>query len=133
MSKKFCFTNLLEKEHGKRAKTLLKSKRQRIYHKYWSLWRQLGWKTFLRVICKILELFANPLTADGKYSLLNRGNLLQHFQVQLSQKRKTFCEYFFWVFLKFTFNFQHFQRKDDPHSWCIFELTNSQKRGEINV
>ena len=30
----------------------------------------------------------NPLTADHKYSVLNKANLLQHSQMQLSQKRK---------------------------------------------
>ena len=36
---------------------------------------------------------------------------------------------FFSAFSKFRFNFEHFQRKDDPHSWCIFELTYSEKLG----
>ena len=47
------------------------------------------------VICKILRRFVNPLIADDKYSLYNRGNLLQHFQMQLSQKRKSFLDFFF--------------------------------------
>ena len=55
-------------------------------------------------------MFVNPLTADDKYSLLNRGNLLQHFQMQLSQKRKIFSGFFF-AFAKFSFNFEHFQKK----------------------
>ena len=33
----------------------------------------------------------NLFTADDKYVLLNRGNLLQYFQMQLSQKQKMFC------------------------------------------
>ena len=39
--------------------------------------------------CKILGLFVQTLAADGKYSLLNRGNLLQHIQMELSHKEKT--------------------------------------------
>ena len=35
----------------------------------------------------------------------------------------------FSTFSKLRFNFQRFQNEDDPHSWCIFELTDSQKRG----
>ena len=46
-----------------------------------------GWKS-LWVICKILGLFVNPLTSNDKYSLLNTGNLLQQFQMQLFQKQK---------------------------------------------
>ena len=67
------------------------------------------------MIGKISGQFGNPLTTDDKYSLLNRGNLLQHFQMQVSQKRKTFSEYFF-AFSKFRVNFEHFPKKDDPHS-----------------
>ena len=64
----------------------------------------------LSLICKILGLFVNPLTVDDKYSPLNRGNLLQHFRMQLSHKQKTFSQYFF-AFYKFRFNFEHFQKK----------------------
>ena len=69
----------------------------------------------LCVICKILGLFVNLLTADEKYSLLNRDYLSQHFQIQLSQKRKMLSEFFF-AFSKSRLNFKHFQKKDDPHS-----------------
>ena len=44
----------------------------------------------LLVICKISTLFPNTLSADGKYSLLNRDNLTQPIQMQLSRKQKTF-------------------------------------------
>ena len=55
------------------------------------------------------------MTADDKYSLLNRDNITQPIPTQLSQKQKAFCE-FFLPFLKFTVNFEHFQIKDDLHS-----------------
>ena len=70
------------------------------------------------MLCKILRLFVNTLTADDKYSLLNRDNLTQPIQILLSQKQKTFSQ-FFSAFLKSTLNFEHFQKKDDPHSRCI--------------
>ena len=44
------------------------------------------------MIYKILGLFVNPLTADDNYSLFNRGNLLQHIQMHLPQKRKIFSD-----------------------------------------
>ena len=78
------------------------------------------------VLCKILRLFVNTLTADGKYSLLNRDNLTQSIQTLLSQKQKTFSQIFS-SFLKSTLNFEHFQKKDDPHSQCISEITVSEK------
>ena len=38
--------------------------------------------------CKILGLFLNTSTVDNKYSPLNKENLLQHLQIQLSQKQE---------------------------------------------
>ena len=67
------------------------------------------------VLCKFLRLLVKTLTDDEKYSLLYRENLTQPIQLLLSQKRKTFSQ-FFSAFLKFTLNFEHFQKKDDPLS-----------------
>ena len=80
------------------------------------------------MIWKILGRFVNPLTADDKYSPLNRGNFLQHVQMQLSQERKTFSQFFF-ACPKLRLNFGHVQTKDDLHSGCVFELTDSEKPG----
>ena len=80
------------------------------------------------MICKILELFVNNLTADDKYCLLNSEKLLEHIQMQLCQKEKTFSQLFF-ASLNFRLNFDHFEKKDDPHSRCGFELSDSEKRG----
>ena len=41
----------------------------------------------------------NTLTLDGKHYMLNRNNLRKPIQTQLSQKQKTFSE-FFLAFLK---------------------------------
>ena len=67
----------------------------------------MSWKKSLLVICKILGLFLNTLTTDDKYSLLNRDNLTQEIQMQLSKKQKPSCE-FFSSFLKCISNFEHF-------------------------
>ena len=58
------------------------------------------------------------MTADDKYSLLNRDNLTQPIPTIISQKQKAFSE-FFLAFSKSTLNFEHFQKKDDPHSLFI--------------
>ena len=110
MSKKSCFRGLFDKGHGKRTETLLKSERQHLYHIYWSLWRILELKKSLWVIWKVWGLFVNPLTADDQYSLVKRGNLLQHFQMHFAAKRKIFAQLFF-TFSKLRFNFAHFQKK----------------------
>ena len=81
---------------------------------------------------KILRLFANTLTADDKHYLLNRDNLTQPIQMQLSQKQKTFSELFF-AFLKFLLNFKHLPKKDEPHSRCISGKTCSEKHPDLNV
>ena len=62
------------------------------------------------VLWKISGVFLNTLTDDDKYSLLYRDNLTQPIQILLSQKQKTFSQ-FFSAFLKSTLNFEHFQKK----------------------
>ena len=60
-------------------------------------------------------MFVNTLTADDKYSLLNRDNLTQQNRTQLSQKQKAFSQ-FFLAFSKYTLNFEDFEKRDDPDS-----------------
>ena len=75
----------------------------------------MRWKKSLLVLYRILKLFVNTLTADDKHYLINRDNLTQPIQMQLSQKQKTFSEFFF-AFLKSILNFKHLPKKDDPRS-----------------
>ena len=75
----------------------------------------MHWKKSLLVIDKILRLFVNTLTVDDKHYLLNRDNLTEPIQAQLSQKLKAFSEFSF-AFLKSILNFKHLPKKDDPHS-----------------
>ena len=73
-------------------------------------------------------MFVNTLTADDKYSLLNRDNLTQPIRMPLSKKHKAFSQ-FFLPFSKWTLNFEHFQNKYDPRSLFISEITHSEERG----
>ena len=66
------------------------------------------------------------MIADDKYSLSKRDNLMQPIEMHSSQKQRAFSEFFF-VFWKSTLNFEHFQKKDDNHSWFISEITHSEK------
>ena len=125
MSKKSRFSGCLYKQHGKHAQTLLKSASQQLYHIHWSLERTLCSKKSLLLTCKILGLLVNTLATDEKYPVVNRDNLTIPIQMQLSQKQKTFSE-FFAAFLKFTVNFEYFEKTDDPHRFCIFEVTDSE-------
>ena len=77
----------------------------------------MDWKKSLLVIHKILKLFVNTLTVDEKHYLLNTDNLTQAIQIQLSEKQKTFSQFFFFfAFLNSLFNFKHLAKVDDPHS-----------------
>ena len=67
------------------------------------------------MVCKVLKLFVNALTARDKYSLRDRHNLTQPIQMHLSEKEKTLSQFFF-QFLKSTLNFKHFAKKEDTHS-----------------
>ena len=78
------------------------------------------------VICKFLRLLVKTLTDDEKYSLLYRENLTQPIQILLSQKQKTFSQ-FFSEFLKSTLNFEHFQKKHLPHTRITSQITVAEK------
>ena len=66
------------------------------------------------------------MTGRDKYSLRNRDNLQQPFQMRLSQKQEIFFEFFF-AFLKSTLNFEHFLKKEQPHRWFISEIKDAEK------
>ena len=72
------------------------------------------------------------MSAVDKYSLLNRDNLTQTIQMELSQKQKSVCN-FFSAFLKSSLNFEHFEKKDDSHRWGICKIRESEKPGYINI
>ena len=60
-------------------------------------------------------MFVNTLTADDKYSLLNKDNLTQPIRKELSKKQTAFSQLLL-AFWKSKLNFEQFQKKDDPHS-----------------
>ena len=75
--------------------------------------------------CHILALLVKTLAADEKDRVLNRDNLTIPIQMQLSQKQKTFAE-FFPAFFKSRSNFKYFETKYDPHTFCISVITDSK-------
>ena len=115
MRKKSHFRGSVEKQHGKCSQILFKFEGHLLYHIYYSLRSQLSHKKSLLAIAKISKLFPNTLSSNGKYSLLDRDNLMQRVQMELSQKQKTFSQ-FFSSFSKSSLNFEHFQKKDHPHT-----------------
>ena len=52
---------------------------------------------------------------------------MQTSQMHLSQKQNVFSQ-LFPEFFQFALNLEHFQKKDDPHSLCISEITDHERR-----
>ena len=69
----------------------------------------------LLVLGKILGVFVDTLPADGMYPVEYYENLRLPIQMQLSEKRKSFSQ-FFVPFVESTSNFKHFEEKVDSHS-----------------
>ena len=59
-------------------------------------------------------------------------NLPQQFQTPLSQKPKTFSGFFI-AFLKWAWNIEHFQQKDEYPSLIISEIIDAKRRGYLNL
>ena len=70
----------------------------------------MSWKKSPFLIFQVLGLLVSTLAADEKYSVLNRNNRTIPIQLQLSQKQKTFAQ-FFAAFLKSRLNFIYFEKK----------------------
>ena len=67
------------------------------------------------------------MTANDTYSLNSKDKWMQKFQMHLSQKQNIFSG-FFYAFLESALNFELFGKKDDPHSLCISEITDHERR-----
>ena len=72
-------------------------------------------KKYLLLACQVLGLLVNTLAADGKYLVLNRDNLTTQI-----------CSRIFSAFLKSMLNFKNFEKKDDPHRFCISQIMESE-------
>ena len=131
-SKRSCFRTPLANERVNGFQTLRKSARHYHYPLFSSIRGKWNCKKSPSVLYEILRLFVNALTADDKYSGSNMQNLSQHFQTPLSQKQKTFSEFFI-AFLKFAWNLESFQKKDEYPSLINSELIDAKRCGYLNV
>ena len=71
------------------------------------------------------------LTTNYEYSRSNRENLPLPIQRQLSEKLKTFSQFFI-ALLECTLNLEHFE-KNEPHSSSISEVIDSERRAYLNA
>ena len=67
------------------------------------------------VLSEILGVFVNTFIVDDKYRVQDCENLPLPIQIQLSEKEKTFSQ-FFVPFRKSISNFQNFAAKDVGHN-----------------
>ena len=84
------------------------------------------------VTSEIFRLFVNTLTPDDKYSRRYILIFWQQIQRLLSQKGKTFCRFFF-EFLKFAWNWEHFEKKEEYPSLIITKITASERDVYLSV
>ena len=59
-------------------------------------------------------------------------NLPQQFQTPLSHIQKIFSEFFI-ALLKYAWNLEHFQKKDEYPSLILSEIIEAERRGYLNV
>ena len=59
-------------------------------------------------------------------------NLPQQFQTPLSKKKKTFSGFFI-AFLKWAWNLEHFQKKDEYPSLITSEIIDAERLGYLNL
>ena len=112
--------------------TLLKSARHYYYPIFPWIWDKLSWKKSALVSSKILGLFVNTLTAEYMYSDRNMQTFTQQVQTLLSLKQKTFSGFFI-LFLKSTWNGEHFQKKGESSSLSICEIIDSKISGYLSA
>ena len=82
--------NPFDSQHIKGSQTLVKSVSEHFYQIFLILSETMIWKISPLVICSILGVFRNRLTANYKYPVRDCGNLLSPIQMQLFLKPTTF-------------------------------------------
>ena len=111
---------------------MLESSRQQFFYIFSPLLDILGSKKSLIVISKIFVLFVHLLTADDRYSLCNKDNLQQPIQMELCKKQK-FLSRLSAESVEVKFNFQHFEKKDEPRGACFSAIKYRKGRRYLNV
>ena len=77
-------------------------------------------------------MFVKTLTAEENYSGSKIESFTKQFQTHISQKQKTFSEFFIEV-LKCAWNFERFQKNDEYPSLIISEIIDAEWLGYLNV
>ena len=94
LSKKSRFRTPFDSQHVKAFQIIAKSPWERFYHVFPSFSEKLIWKMSRQLLREILRVFVNRLTADDNYPDQDCENLQLPIQMQLSEKWKTFSQFF---------------------------------------
>ena len=131
-SRKSCFRTPFGNQRIDWFQTPLKVVRHNYYPFFPIIPGKLSWKKSDLFWSSMLRLFANTLTADGKYSCRIMQNFLPQLQTLLSIKRKTLSRFFI-AFLKCAWNLQDFKKKNERPSLIIAEIIVSERGCYWNV
>ena len=84
------------------------------------------------VTSEIFRLFVHTLTTDDKYSRHYMQNFWQQFQRPLYQKGMIVFRFFI-AFLKWAWNLEHCEKKDEYPSLIITEIIASERDLDLSV
>ena len=93
--------------------------------------RNSGWRSHSKWYAKSKDcLLTHYLLITGFLSLIETiySNIFRTIYARMEKYVLHFFFFFFFTFSKYKFNFEHFQTRDDRHSWCICQITDSEKR-----
>ena len=123
LSKKHRLRKPFVSQHFKGSQSLPKGALEHFHQVLLSLWENLIWKISPLVICEIVVVFCNNLTANDNYPLRDCESSSSLIQMQLSIKCKLFS-HFVVPFLESTLNCKHFEKAYVLHSYFFSEITN---------
>ena len=97
LSKKRRFRTRFDSQHLKASQILVKSPWEHFCHVFSSFSLKLIWEMSRLVWAEILGLFVNISTPDDKYPVQDCENFPVPIHMQISQNRKTICEFFNYI------------------------------------
>ena len=92
---------------------------------------KLSYKKSFLIRCENLGLLLTKLTANYESSRSNTDKLPFPVQMQLSEKQIIFSGFLI-AFLESALNFEHFERKKQPHGSSISDVNDSRRRVYLN-
>ena len=132
MSKRLSFKRCLGRQHVNWSKTQLRSVWNQFHTTLVLIWERRSRKRLVLVRSKFLTQFVKTLSADYKYSRLNREKLWQQVPMEISPKLNIFSGFFI-AFLKSTLNLEYSERKHQSQSLSITEIINCATGSYLDV